>query len=232
MLLARREADEGAPHGTLVLAEEQTAGRGRRGRSFHSPAGQNLYFTAILRPAPASAQLLTLAVPVAVAEACREQTGLDARIKWPNDIWVGDLKVCGMLIDAATGDDGQIVAMPGIGINVNGDPSRNPELAAIATSLARELGRPVDREALLARICNSLEQAIDAAGAEPGHLIERYRALSLILGRQVTIQAPDGPVQGIATAIGLDGSLTLLLDSGEARSFSAGDVSLRPASQR
>ena len=139
MTIARREAEEGAAHGTVVLAEEQTAGRGRKGRSFFSPAGENLYVTFILRCEPAIHRRLPVIIPVAVCEAIRDE-GVDALIKWPNDIWVGQRKMAGMLIDAEIGSDGPI-AFPGIGINVNGDPTINPDLRDIATSLRREVGR-------------------------------------------------------------------------------------------
>ena len=156
MVLAAREAREGAPHGTIVFAEEQTAGRGRRGRSFYSPAGQNLYFTLVLRCPVEVHRRLPLIVPLAVCTAVQAEAPA-ARIKWPNDIWIGDRKVAGMLIDAELSATGA-VALPGIGINVNADPTVVPELRDIATCLARELGRPVQREALLARICNELER--------------------------------------------------------------------------
>ncbi|MGH2608361.1 MAG: biotin--[acetyl-CoA-carboxylase] ligase, partial [Tepidiformaceae bacterium] len=144
MVLARGLAEGGTPHGTLALAEEQRAGRGRRGRTFFSPPGENLYFTLVLRLPMEAHRRLPVAVPVAVCRAVRAE-GAEARIKWPNDIWIGGRKVCGILIDAETGPDGSI-AFPGIGINVNGDPTLNPELADTATSIRRELGRRVERE--------------------------------------------------------------------------------------
>jgi BirA family biotin operon repressor/biotin-[acetyl-CoA-carboxylase] ligase len=225
MLLARREANEGAPHGTLVLAERQTAGRGRRGRTFHSPDEENLYFTLVLRCGPAQHERLAVAVPVAVCLACR-QAGVDARIKWPNDIWASERKLCGMLIDAeVSGAD--VVALAGVGINVNGDPTLVPELAAIATSLQRELGRPVDRESLLAGVCNELESALERPAAQ---LLETYRQLSLVLGRRVLV-APLAaePYEALAAAIGHDGALVVEKDDGSRETVLAADVSLRPA---
>ncbi len=222
---ARAAADTGSPHGTLVLAEEQTAGRGRRGRSFSSPPGENLYFTIVLRLAARQAPLVPIAVPLAVVEPCR-RLGLDARIKWPNDIWVGDRKLSGMLIDAESTTDG-VVAFPGIGINVNGNPALNPELANIATSVRNELGQPVVREQLLADICNELErllaQTVDA-------LLSAYEKHSLVLGREVTISEP-GQATFTAHAVRLDatGSLVVRLESGEERVVHAADVSVRPA---
>lgn len=224
MILARREADEGGPHGTIALAEEQTAGRGRRGRSFFSPPGENLYFTMVLRLPLDVHRRLPVAVPLAVADACARE-GVDARIKWPNDIWVGERKLSGMLIDAELTSDGAI-AFPGIGVNVNGDPTLNPELRDLATSLRRELGRTVQRELLLARICNGLEAAL----ALPEHeLLTAYRALSMILGRRVTVSPIQGPAfEAVAEAIHEDGSLEVRSGDGAIEVVTAADVSLRP----
>lgn len=224
MVLAKREAAEGAPHGTLVLAEEQTAGRGRRGRTFDSPPGENLYMTMVLRLPLDVHRRLPLAVPLAVCLACRAE-GVDARIKWPNDIWVGQRKLSGMLIDADLGAAGP-VAMPGIGINVNGDPTTNPELRETATSLRRELNRRVVREKLLATICNEMER-VTALG--PAALSAEYRANSMILGHEVAISSATGDSYvAIAEEIGDDGGLIVLLHDGSRRTLIAEDVSVRP----
>lgn len=224
MPLARREADEGAPHGTLVLAESQTGGRGRRGRSFHSPAGANLYFTLVLRLSAEQQRTLTVALPLAVCEAIAAE-GIDARIKWPNDIWVGERKLCGMLIDAEAGPSG-LLAFPGIGINVNGDPTVVPELAAIATGIRRELGRVVAREPLLARICDGLERALDEPFAT---LLPRYRERSLVLAREITVAPAIGePFDGLAVDLNDDGSLVVRKADGAHETVTAADVSVRP----
>lgn len=225
MILARREADEGAPHGTIVLAEEQTAGRGRKGRSFHSPAAENLYFTLLLRLPLESHRRLPLSLPLAVAKAVAAD-GVDARIKWPNDVWAGDRKLCGMLIDAEmTGREA--LAMAGIGINVNGDPTLIPELAGIATSVARELRHSVPRELLLARVCNELEQTIALA---PGALAAAYRKMSLVLGRTVLVSPVAAePFAAVASDIDETGALVVTLPDGERRVLNAAEVSLRPA---
>jgi len=228
MTLARREADEGAAHGALVLAEEQTAGRGRRGRSFYSPAGDNLYFTLVLRCGLEAHRRLPVTVPLAVARACRAE-GVDARIKWPNDIWVGERKLSGMLIDAEVTPRGA-VAFPGIGINVNGDPTSNPELREIATSFARELGRRVSRERLLANVCNELEAAIDLDATA---LAVNYRELSMILGRGITVQPLGaGAYAALAVDIEADGTLIVVREDGTKDTVAAADVSVRPVEKR
>jgi len=224
MTIARDEAAAGAPHGTVIFAEEQTAGRGRRGRGFHSPRGENLYFTFILRLDAPVAKQLPLAVPLAVCEAVRG-CGVDALIKWPNDIWAGERKLSGMLIDAETVSGG-VIAYPGIGINVNGDPTAIPELREIATSVRRELGEPVSRERLLATVCNELERCL---GAGPLALAERYRELSLVIGRAVTVQPAHGDAfEGTATDIAPDGSLVVRRADGREETVTAADVSVRP----
>ncbi|MEO6043208.1 MAG: biotin--[acetyl-CoA-carboxylase] ligase [Tepidiformaceae bacterium] len=226
MVLARREADEGAPHGTFVLAEEQTAGRGRKGRSFHSPRGENLYLTLILRCALDEHRRLPLVVPLAVWRAVVGE-GVDAAIKWPNDIWAGGRKLSGMLIDAELSSAGG-VAMVGIGINVNGDPTTIPEIAEIATSVRAELGRPVSREALLAALCNELEAVLQLP---PAALVEEYRSASIVIGRDVVVTPASGESYGaLAESVAEDGSLVVVDAAGKREMLNAAEVTLRPAS--
>jgi BirA family biotin operon repressor/biotin-[acetyl-CoA-carboxylase] ligase len=221
---AREQASDGAPHGTLVIAEEQTAGRGRRGRSFYSPHSDNLYFTLVLRLPLAVHRRLPVILPLAVARAVRAE-GADARIKWPNDIWVKDRKVCGMLIDGELTYNGGL-GFPGIGVNVNGDPTENPDLTEIATSLARELGHPVPRERVLARICNELESLFQAKMPD---LIAEYRELSCTLGRKVRVTPTGGePFEALALSISDDGELMVRRTNGLVEAINAADVSVRP----
>ena len=221
---AREQASGGAPHGALVIAEEQTAGRGRRGRSFFSPHSENLYFTLVLRLPLALHRRLPVILPLAVARALRAE-GADARIKWPNDIWINDRKVCGMLIDGELTYNGGL-GFPGIGVNVNGDPTENPDLAGTATSLARELGHHVPRERVLANICNSLESLFAAPMPD---LIKEYRELSCTLGRKVTISPVGGqPFEALALSISDDGELMVRRPTGLVEAINAADVSLRP----
>ena len=162
--------------------------------------------------------------PSRFCEACAD-TGAEARIKWPNDIWAGERKLSGMLIDAESGSDG-LVAYAGIGVNVNGDPAANPELRDIATSIRRELGRPVDREALLAGVCNALERAL-ALPAEA--LAAAYRERSMILGRAIEVHDPEGMTAATAVTIDHGGALVVRTDAGELRTLTAAEVSVRPA---
>jgi BirA family biotin operon repressor/biotin-[acetyl-CoA-carboxylase] ligase len=225
MDIARREAAEGAPHGTLVLAEEQTSGRGRKGRSFFSPRGENIYATFVLRLDVEQHRRLPMAVPLAVCRAC-EVFCPDARIKWPNDIWIGGEKASGMLIDAEFAGS-EVIAYPGIGINVNGDPTVNPELRGIATSLRRASGRPVPREELLARLCNELETWLEAPTQS---LAREYRARNLLLGREILVHPPSGePYPARATDVDADGALVVELADGRREALRAAEVTVRPS---
>ncbi|MEO8540290.1 MAG: biotin--[acetyl-CoA-carboxylase] ligase [bacterium] len=225
MDVAREEASKGAPHGTLVFAEEQTAGRGRRGRSFYSPASQNLYFTFVLRLPLAIHRRLPVILPLAVARAIRG-TGATAEIKWPNDIWIDGKKVCGMLIDGELTYNGGL-AFPGIGINVNGDPAENPDLAGVATSLANETGGDLAREPLLAAVCNELEALLSVPQPD---LVSEYRELSCTLGRDVLV-TPSGaePFEARAMSISDDGELMVRRPNGLVVAVNAADVSIRPS---
>ncbi len=225
MRVAREQAEAGAVDGTIIMAEEQTAGVGRRGRSFQSPPGENLYFTVILRAPPELHARLPVVVPAAVCAAVR-QTGVDARIKWPNDIWVGGKKLSGMLIDATSGPDG-LVAYLGIGMNVNGDPTEIPEIRDIATSIANETNADIDREELLASVCNELERHLTMTVEALG---EAYRSMSLILGQTVTVSFADATTRdGVAARLNDDGGLVVRDPAGEVFTVTAGEVSLRPA---
>lgn len=220
MRLARREADEGGPHGTLILAEEQTAGQARHGRPFYSPPGGNVYLTALLRGEGLDRTSLALAVPVAIARACRAY-GVDARIKWPDDIWAGERKLGATYIALQTGD-GPATALVGIGLNVNGDPaSENEELATVATSMRTETGNAVDREQFLAQLCNELEGAL----AEPADSIsDAYHADSMTIGQRVAIRDSAGVRVGEATGINRDGTLVVAYEQGETETVVASDV--------
>jgi len=224
---ARRAAERGGPHGFLVLAEEQTAGRGRlRGRQWISAAYQNLSFTLVLRPDPARAARLSICAPVAVANAVEQLTGLFPRIKWPNDLRLGGRKFAGILIEGGWRDGRPDYALVGIGINVNFDPSLQGGLAGPATSLAAARGRPLVREALLAAVCSAFERAYDGALSEA--LFEGWRSRSETLGRPVTVAFDDGRrLDGIAAGVSPDGALLLRTADGALHELHAGEVSLR-----
>jgi BirA family biotin operon repressor/biotin-[acetyl-CoA-carboxylase] ligase len=224
MDVARTEAEAGAPEGTLVIAEEQTAGRGRFQRTWLSPAGKNLYFTLILRPEAPRFRSLSIGAPLAVCQAVEEIARIKARIKWPNDVRVGERKLAGVLIEGETSGQTPRYALVGIGINVNYDVEEAPEIAAIATSLKRELGRQVDRELLLAAVLNRFESLYHE---EPRSVLEAWRARLDTLGRRVRVAVGDETYEGRASGVDDAGNLLLELDDGRTLTLEAGEVTLQ-----
>jgi len=229
--LAKELAEQGAAHGEVVIAEKQTAGRGRRGRTWSSPAGKNLYLSAVLRPQlpPQRAAELTLVASLAVCDACR-QAGVDAGIKWPNDVLVGGRKVAGILTELAAEPDLVHWVVVGIGVNLNAGRDDFPEeLRDQATSLALERGQPVPRALFAAALLALLEQWLDRHAEEGFEAVRgAWRERSATLGREVRVDLDGGEIAGVAED--LDGSGALLVRSGSGLvRVVAGDVRiLRP----
>lgn len=226
--VARELARQGADEGTLVVAEEQTDGRGRRGRSWVSPPGTDIFASLILRPnlLPARAPLLTLTTAVAGAEAIRGLTGLPAAIKWPNDLLINGRKVAGILTEMSAEIDTIFYVIVGIGINVN-TVSFPADIGAIATSLALESGQPFSRRRLLQLFLQQLERWYHTLLDRREEVLQRWRELSLTLGREVTVYSPNFTVYGRALNIDQEGALLLETDLGEQVRILSGDVSLR-----
>lgn len=196
--------------GTLVVADEQLAGRGRRGRSWASPPGRNLYLSLGIRPrlAAADAWQLAFGAALAVRDACAPITELG--VKWPNDLVAADgAKVAGLLIETSVDGERLVDAIIGIGINVNWLRSEMPaELRSRATSLAELAGGPVDRTALQERLAAAL--AVEIARLEAGERpVEPYRAASWLTGRDVVVETGDETVDGVVRGIGEEGALLL-----------------------
>ena len=169
---------DGAAHGTVIVADHQTAGRGRRGRSWESPPGAGLYFSYISRPsvaANASLSLLTLAAGVGVRNGVRAATGLAAHLKWPNDVLAGRRKLGGILAEGTgIGSAGQAVVI-GVGVNVRAS-AYPPDVAVRATSLEGELGRAVDRIELFVEILAALSDCLAVLAQSPGDILGQWRA--------------------------------------------------------
>ncbi len=223
MDVARDEAVAGAPHGAVVIAEEQTAGRGRFGRRWVSPAGKNLYLTLILRPDAGRLRALSMVVPLAVCRAVEAVTPLRPVIKWPNDVLVGGRKLAGVLIQGESSGAEPIYTLAGIGLNVN-DPIDDPEIAGIATSLSRELGEETPRETVLAALLNELEGAYTGP---PDDVYNGWRSRVATLGQSVRLTFRDDVYEGTAEDVDNEGSLILRLADGTRRTFEAGEVTLR-----
>lgn len=224
--MARREAAEGAPEGTVVIAEEQTAGRGRLGRSWVSPPGDNLYLTLLLRPTLTGLRALTMVAPLACVQAAQDTTGVEARIKWPNDVLVNRRKLAGILIDTELMGEQPEYTLVGIGLNVNMDVESQPEVASIATSLRAEAGREVPREEALASLLNSFEALYQKAG-KGQELREAWKARLETLGKRVNVRFGDIVEEGLAEDVDEEGNLLLRLPGGALRVVSAGEVTLR-----
>lgn len=191
-------AHDGAAHGVVVAAEEQTQGRGRRGTSWASPAGAGLYFSFIARPATLSSlSLLTLAAGVAVRDGILSATGLAADLKWPNDLLIGKRKLAGILAEGfAIGTPEQAVVI-GVGLNVQ-PAAYPPDVDARATSIEDELGRGVDRGLLFAGILISLRDRLAQLEQSPGDILQAWRAASPnALGTRVEWDGRHGLTAGI-----------------------------------
>jgi BirA family biotin operon repressor/biotin-[acetyl-CoA-carboxylase] ligase len=222
--VAFAQAAAGAPDGTIVVAETQTAGRGRRGRAWRDEPGASLLLSIVLRPRlePAALPTLSLAAAVAVAEALREEPGVDARLKWPNDVLVGGRKIAGLLLEARLGH-GDTVAVLGVGINV-GQRAFPADLAGRATSASLAAGRAVDRERVLGAVVAAVHRwrgRLEREGFAP--VRARWRELADTLGQPIGV---DG-VRGTAVDIDTDGAL--LVDAGGRRTrVLAGEVTEAP----
>ena len=218
MDIARELARKGVAEGTIVVAERQTQGRGRLSRQWQSPPG-GIYFTIILRPGitPIYAPRLSLMASVAVADTIRELLGLDARLKWPNDVLIGGKKVCGILAEMDAETDSVNFVNVGVGINANSAISQFES----ATSLKDELGKRISRKEFLASLLAEINRQY-ALLTEP-ELLERWRSLSATLNRWVKVTALGEVVEGQAVDIDASGALLVRDRDGVVRTALAGD---------
>ena len=217
-------------HGTVVVAEEQNAGRGRRGRDWDSPRGDGIFFTILLKPDmdPSNAPMLTLVKALATAKGITKYTGLESAIKWPNDVVVHGKKVCGILTELSLERDYIQHVVTGVGINVNMDVMPQ-EIAETATSLFLESGKRVARAALLQAVLREFECNYDryAADLSMESMMEEYNAHLVNRDRQVRILDPKGEWEGTARGINAAGELLVENGEGETVAGYAGEVSVR-----
>lgn len=223
---AKRLAADGASEGTLVVAETQTGGHGRRGNVWESPPG-GLWFSFVVRPhlPPERASGLSVVAAVAVARAVKDAGDIDARIKWPNDVFVGGRKLAGAMVQSA----GEGTLVVGVGINVNVPEAVLPKPRWYeATSVLRETGEELARPALLARILAEFESRYFAyRGPDHVELLREWRELSLVVGEWVTATVGDETVQGTVFDMEEDCGIVLRLPSGSHRKLlPTGDVTL------
>lgn len=224
MELAQRNAAEG----TAVVAETQTGGKGRLGRSWISPRG-NLYLSVILRPEVPThkAPLLTLMGAAATANAIRAAAKITAGIKWPNDILINGRKVGGLLTEMSAEQDRIRHIVLGIGVNVNMELTALPdEVRMLSTSIAAETGAPLDRTSLLRQILQELDRCYLAFLADERSVLVAWRALNVTLGMRVVVSGLGGTVEGLAHEIDREGRLLVRLDDGSVQAVAAGDVTI------
>jgi len=231
--LARELARRGAGHGEVVVAERQTAGRGRLGRSWHSPARVNFYGTFILRPTIPLAQVATLSLVagVAVAQALETVAPKIVALKWPNDVWLNGRKVAGLIAEAVTDSNHQLTAvLLGIGINLNlAADDLPPDLRDKATSVLIATGSPCDRTAFAEALFSNLEARYSETmvhGFDP--IREAWMKYSALTGRRVTVVDGAHRIGGVVVGIDYEGAL-LLDDNGVTNRILAGDVSIEGA---
>lgn len=219
---ARVAASEGAPHGAVFVADAQTAGRGRHGRVWHSPPGDNLYVSILLRPKGLARELalLPLAAGLAIAEAVDEVAGAPiAEIKWPNDVLVGGMKLAGVLVEGALRGERFQHVVVGVGINVRGERPP-PAVAPLATTLRAATGRAVPRRDVLAALLARFERHFDAIEGGRAHEVAAgVNRRCVTLGRRVRVGADEG----VATGVEADGGLAVTLDGGGSRSYYGSD---------
>jgi len=214
-------ARDGAPEGTVLVADHQTAGRGRRDRVWEAPPGSSLLVSILVRPTlpPSRLAVVTHAVALAARDACASVAGVRADLKWPNDLLVGERKLAGVLAESMLGAAGTVDAVVvGLGLNVNWPADGPNDWPEGSTALNVEAGRSVDRDALLAAMLDGLGRLDEPI------VVSRYRDELGTLGRQVRVELADELLVGRAVEVRADGALVVAMDDGSRRAVIAGDV--------
>lgn len=223
---ARRLAEAGAPEGTVVVADYQSAGRGRQGRTWQAPFGSCLLLSVVFRPSvpPDQVQRLTMTAGLAVVDAIEERTGLHADLKWPNDIIIRGQKLGGILTEVGVTRSRVDFVVLGIGLNVNLDPVLlSGELISPATSLSAEVGRDIPRLPLLRSLLERLEERYLHAGTG-NLLVDEWAQRLTTIGQRVAVTLPDGALQGVATGVDERGALLVRTPDERLVPILAGDV--------
>lgn len=214
---AKRLAEEGAPNGTLTTAETQTAGKGRRGRVWKSPEGTSVSMSLLLYPdlEPAKAPMLTIVMGLAVVQGVQRALGVDTRIKWPNDAVLNGKKLCGILTEMSAQIDYINYVVIGTGINVN-QTEFPEEIAEIATSLAIEMGHPVNRAKIVAAVLEAFEENYEKflEAGDLSALQEAYEAVLANKDQPVRVLDPKEPFEGVALGITSTGELRVRKEDG------------------
>lgn len=222
---AQKLAKEGAPEGTVVITEHQIRGRGRFNRSWIGTKNQDLLFSILLCPSPAQIRYVNMAVSLALCQAINLVSGLVARIKWPNDIYINSRKVAGILIDSVWEKENVNFMIIGVGLNVNSDPSTVNEITETATSLQKEAGFPQQREELLATLLERLDDLYTTI-KEGTSLTRKWASHIETIGQFVQVRLGNRVYEGSVRDVDEEGNLILSQTDGTARIFVAGEVTL------
>lgn len=226
---ARKIASKGSKEGLVVIAEEQTSGRGRMGRKWTTPKYQAIAFSVVIMPKikPEESPGITLVMGTAVCRAIREVCSLDAGIKWPNDIIINNKKVCGILTELSAEIDAVNYIIIGVGINANVE--RFPEeIKEIATSIYLESGRKVSRKELISKVFLEFENLYEDYKINGlKNIIDEFKSYSVTLNKRVNVTSINESFKGQAADILSDGTLVIKLDDGSERKVLSGDVSVR-----
>ena len=228
--LAKDLAAHGAADGTIVISEEQTAGKGRMGRAWLSPGHSNLYLSLVLRPAikPDQVFVLTMVMALATIDGVEAMSGLGPKIKWPNDLYAGERKLGGILTEFSVRDKAVEYVVLGLGLNVNWNPGKGQGIIYPATSVLQETGRKISRNGLLVEILRSFEDYYGRVLAEDiAEFYDTWNERSMILGKPVEIKTTDCSFFGRALRIDHKGALVIEDDNGREHTFLSGDVSVK-----
>lgn len=223
---ARDLAERNEPDGTLVVVEEQKSGRGRFNRIWISPRSQNLSFSIVLRPSISQLPYINMAATLAVAKCVSSVTGRQTRIKWPNDVRIDGLKISGILIETVMLGAQPEYTIVGIGVNVNFNPAKYPEIACIATSLRQVTGRVFDRNQVLTTILMEFEDLYSRVKLGES-LTTKWSEILETLGCKVKVRWQDSVYEGIAKSVDDNGSLIIIQPDGTQVIVTAGEVTMQ-----
>lgn len=225
---AKERARNGAPNGSVIIASHQSAGRGRMGRSFFSPESSGIYMSVLFRNVnelKSSPGRITSFAAVCVCDAINDVFGIDAQIKWVNDVMINEKKVCGILTESSFDASSASLEYVVVGIGINVERTVFPaELSDIACSIKDYSSKNADKSELAAEILQRLAPLLN--GAIPNDAMERYRALSCLLGKEI-FTLGEGSIKGKAITVNDEGALIVETEGGETVSISAGEVSVR-----
>ena len=225
---AYEAAEAKAPMGTVIVADSQTQGRGRKGRPWSSPPGDGLWFSLILRPAftPREAMSLTLVTAVGLCRGLERYPGLGVTIKWPNDLLVDDRKLCGILAEMKAEGEKLHYVVIGIGVNIR-TTALEPETAAIAIGMEEVLAQDVSREELLCCLLKGLEDAYDSYFHGEGQALrEEWEERSALLNRSVQVSTTNGIINGTVLGLSEEGFLRILTEDKKVAHIISGEIAI------